>query len=89
MTRKYYTLCERTPGQLYAPQFGDYNKQVVIQERADMKESGSFIKGTEFTIICTSGTQAMISEAVNQLNRDPKVFAKAAKERAHAETEGR
>ena len=72
-----YTLCERTPGQLYAPQFGDWNKAVVVQERADMKDSGSFIPGTEFTIIETSGSQKMITEAVEQLNNDPKVKAKA------------
>jgi hypothetical protein len=82
--RKYYTLCERTPGELWAPQFGDYNKQVVIQERADMKDSGSFIKGTEFTIICTSGSQKMISEAVEQLNLDPKLQAKLLKENGRA-----
>lgn len=80
MARKYYTLCERTPGQLWAPQFGDYSKAVVVQERADMKDSGSFIKGTEFTIITTSGSQQMISEAVAQLNADPKLQAKLLKE---------
>jgi hypothetical protein len=77
MARKYYTLCERTPGQLYAPQFGDWSKAVVVQERADMKDSGSFIKGTEFAIVTTSGSQKMITEAVEQLNNDPKVKAKA------------
>jgi prophage DNA circulation protein len=68
--RKYYTLCERTPGGLWHPQFGDYNKQVVIQERRDMKDSQLFIKGTEFTIIATSSTQKMINEAIAQLNEE-------------------
>lgn len=85
-TKRYYTLLERTPGQLYSPQFGDWNKQVVIQERSDMKESGSFIKGTEFTIITTCGSQHMIREAVDQINADPKVLAKAHKEQANAKT---
>lgn len=77
--RKYYTLCERTPGQLFAPQFGDYNKQVVIQERRDMKDSGSFIKGTEFEIIETTVSQKAIMEACEALNT-PAVKAKALKE---------
>ena len=66
--RRYYTLCERTPGQLFSPQFGDYNKQVVLQERRDMKDSGSFIKGTTFEIIETNGSQKAIMEAVEALN---------------------
>lgn len=76
MSKKYYTLCERTPGQLYAPQFGSFIKAEVVQERADMKDSGSFIKGTEFAIIETSGSQRAITVEVELLNTD-KVRAKA------------
>lgn len=82
--RKYYTLCERTPGQLWAPQFGDWIKAVVVQERADMKDSGSFIKGTEFTIVTTSGSQKELGEVVAQLNADPKLQTKLLKEKGDA-----
>lgn len=68
--RKYYMLCERLPGKLWTPEFGDFNKQVVIQERADMKESGSFIKGTEFRIITNNGSVKAITDAVAQLNEE-------------------
>lgn len=68
--RTYYMLCERLPGKLWTPEFGDFNKQVVIQERKDMKESGSFVKGTEFKIITNNGTAKAITEAVDQLNQE-------------------
>ena len=68
MARKYYTLLERTPGQLWSPEFGDYDRKVVAQEGDDRRESGDFIKGTKFKIITTDGKQASITDAVNELN---------------------
>jgi hypothetical protein len=76
--RKYYTLLERTPCELWAPQFGDYDRKVVEQEQRDMKDSGSFVKGTKFTIITTDGSQKAISEHVAELNAE--ITAKAIKE---------
>lgn len=77
--RKYYSLLERQPGQLFTPEFGDYIKAVVVQERADMKHSGSFIKGTEFMIVETNGTQKQLTEKVDAIN-DEALRAKALKE---------
>lgn len=66
--RTYYTLLERMTGQLWAPQFGDYDKEVVEQERRDMKDSGSFVKGTSFKIVETDGTQADLTRVVEEEN---------------------
>jgi hypothetical protein len=66
--RKYYTLLERTPGELWAPQFGDYEREVVEQEQRDMKDSGSFTKGTKFLIIETGTRQYQVSDAIRLLN---------------------
>lgn len=85
MTRKYYTLCERTPGQLFSPEFGSWIKAEVVQERADLKESGSFIKGTEFVIIETSGSQRAITVEVEVLNT-PALREKAMKEKGVVST---
>ena len=68
MPRKYYTLCEKTPGQLWSPEFGDYDRSVVAQEGDDMKDSGSFIKGTKLKIICTDGSQKSIMAEVDRMN---------------------
>ena len=68
MARKYYTLLERTPHELWSPQFGSYIKGDVEIERDDMKDSHSFVKGTKFMIITTDGSQKAISEHVEELN---------------------
>ena len=73
--RKYYTLLERVPGQLWAPQFGDYKLAVVEQEKRDMKDSGSFIKGTKFKIIDTDGTQQDLTDKVEALNATTRSIA--------------
>lgn len=68
MSRKYYSLIEKLPGESWAVQFGDYSKSVVTQEVADMKDSGTFVKGTKFKVITTDGKQASIDAAVKELN---------------------
>ena len=73
--RKYYTLLERTPGQLWTPEFGDYKLSVVEQEKRDMKDSGSFIKGTQFQIIDTDGTQQDLMRKVEEINANTRSIA--------------
>lgn len=62
--RKYYTLCERLPGERWTPEFGDYCRRVVEQERKDCSRE----IGTEFKIIQTDDNQASINAAVARLN---------------------
>jgi hypothetical protein len=61
-------MIEKNPGQLWTPEFGDYDREVVEQEIRDQKDSGSFIKGTKYKIITTDGKQASIMQAVEKLN---------------------
>lgn len=70
-TKKYYTLCEKTPGRAWTPEFGSYIKAEVVQERADRKESGDFQKGTEFEIITTGPGQRSVDDGVKALNDRP------------------
>lgn len=77
MTRKYYTLCERTPGQLWTPEFGDYDKKVVEQEQRDCSRT----PGTKFKIITTDGAQKSINEAVDALNESVRSAASRLQER--------
>lgn len=70
MSKRYFSLLEKLPGKdtRWSIQFGSYIKADVEIERDDMRESHSFVKGTKYTIIATSGHQRMIDEAVAQLN---------------------
>jgi len=69
MARKYHSLIEHLPGESWALQFGDYSKTVVQQEVQDMKDSGSFVKGTKYKVITTDDSQAAINAAVEELNK--------------------
>lgn len=66
MARKYYTLIVRVKGETWSPQFGDYSRAVVAQEKDDTKKD--WPRGTEFKIIATDGKQASITEAVRRIN---------------------
>lgn len=61
-TDKYYSLVVKENG-VFALQFGDYNKQVVIDEREDSYE------GCKTKIICTKPDQASIDAAIKELNK--------------------
>jgi hypothetical protein len=58
--RKYYTVIEKLPDGEWTPQFGDYDRAVADQEMRDMKDSGSFVKGTKLKVITTDGSQQAI-----------------------------
>jgi len=71
MARKYYTLLERNPEtKTWSPQFGDYDRNVVVEEGQSMHDAVGFTiaKGTKFKIIQTSGSQVAINAAVATLN---------------------
>lgn len=67
--RKYYTLLEMLPGEKWAPQFGDYDRNVVKNEERDMRHSGSFVRGTKFTIAVSDGTKAHLDSIVEAANK--------------------
>jgi len=71
MARKYYTLIERdVETKTWSPQFGDYDRNVVVEEGQCMADSVGFTipKGTKFKIIATDGSQVAINAAVATLN---------------------
>lgn len=63
MARKYYTLVV-WDGDGWQPQFGDYSRAVVKQERKDCYE------GEVCKIVCTGDTQAEIDTEVAKLNEE-------------------
>lgn len=67
MARKYHTLCIREDG-IWAPQFGDYSREVVEQERDDHRDSANGYKAKDMRIITSGDTQAAINAAVAKLN---------------------
>lgn len=70
--RKYYSVIEKQPDGKWAPQFGDYDREVAEQEMRDMKDSGSFVKGTKLKVITTQGTQEAIMAKCEELNNADK-----------------
>lgn len=62
----YFTLVVKAPSEKWSPQFGDWDKDVVKQELADIK--GDWPKGTKFQIIRTAPSQDWINLAVKELN---------------------
>jgi hypothetical protein len=67
--RNYYTLFVLEPGEgeQWSPQFGDYGRQVVVEERNHMRDA-AHVPGTKYRIVCTSPDQTSISVAQAELN---------------------
>lgn len=61
---KYFTLAVKT-GNAYFPDFGDYDHEVVQDERADRIESGD---RDRMRIVSSQDDQASIDEAIAKLN---------------------
>jgi hypothetical protein len=72
MARKYYSVLEKLPNSTWAPQFGDYDREVAEQEMRDMKDSGSFVKGTKLKVVSSSGTHDAIMIECDKLNAKEK-----------------
>ena len=51
MAKIYHTLMVREPGAEWFPDFGDYDRKVVMQEIVDRKESISHAKGTRYKVV--------------------------------------
>ena len=70
-TQKYYTLVGLNTDHVWEIIFGDYDREVVEDERDDIKdnqENGVFHQIAKFKIITTSDKQADIDLAVKRLN---------------------
>ena len=63
--KSYYTLLvrEQTPGSNWTPQFGDYKRSVVDQDRRDID-----VPRSHTLIICTLDTQEAIDAGIKKAN---------------------
>lgn len=69
MSKRYYTLLERSKdGLLWSPQFGDYDRAVVAQEGDDRRDGSDWVEGTKLKIIATGDKQSDIDAAIAGLN---------------------
>lgn len=69
MSRPYFTLVERAPDGPWSPQFGDYDKECVEDERRDMLHSAAGrIRSKDLKIIRSGARQADIAAAIAKLN---------------------
>lgn len=66
MARKYFTLAQRIEGVWY-PQFGDYDRAVVDQERQDWRDAGTAL-ASDLRVISSGARQADINAAIAKLN---------------------
>lgn len=74
MARKYHVLMVRQDGHWNGPEFGDYDKSVVQDERQDKRDHD--IKAKDLHILTVDGdTQAAIDAAVNEFRRTQSVAA--------------
>jgi hypothetical protein len=67
MSREYYTLAVYEDGH-WSPQFGDYSRAVVKQEREDWHDSQGY-PYAHLTIISTGPLQADIDAGIRALNK--------------------
>lgn len=67
MARKYHSLIQRIDGRWY-PQFGDYDRECVAEERRGMIEGFPGEKAANLKIITTGPKQADIEAAIAKLN---------------------
>lgn len=66
MARQYWTLVE-WQGKKWAPQFGDYDREVVVQERRDWIDAGA-ARPKHLLIIRSLDDKASVDAAVERLN---------------------
>lgn len=67
MTKRYFTLVVREAG-VWAPQFGDYDREVVEEEREVSLYSDSTLRRADCKIITSGDRQADIDAAIAKLN---------------------
>jgi hypothetical protein len=68
MPKQYFTLIEYD-GEAWSPQFGDYRRSVVMQERHDRHDSHPFPMLKDLRVVKTEDdSQAAINNLVKQIN---------------------
>ena len=69
MTRRYHTLVSRPRDKSapWVPQFGDYDREGVVDEMADMSDNAAYDDDV-FRIVASGDTQAEIDAAVRAIN---------------------
>lgn len=66
---KYFTLAMRDgPGQPWFADFGDFDRETVVQERIDRHESHPFPQMSDMRIVGTGKSQDDINHAIFRLN---------------------
>lgn len=66
--RKYWTLACRDPDTgRWSPQFGDYDKNVVVQERDDYKDAGTY-KPKDMVVVSHNDTPGALNIEIERLN---------------------
>ena len=74
MARKYHTIVQfNIEAKTWQPQFGDYDRQVVVDERDDMLcgyNCGVMLRKKDLKIITTGPDQADIDAAIAKLNAE-------------------
>lgn len=68
MSRKYFTLATRNGDKRWYPQFGDYDRGIVVQEKQDTYARD--YRGKDMKIIVSGDTQPEIERALAHLNGD-------------------
>lgn len=67
--KTYYTLAiQWNKGDIFSPEFGDYDLECVNDEREDYLNSWHDLKAKQLKIIKTDGNQSSIDEAIAKLN---------------------
>ncbi len=66
MQQQYHTLAERT-GNAWFPQFGDFDRDTVEEERRSMIETGE-AKARDLRVVVSGPDQSDVNAAVARLN---------------------
>ena len=65
----YYTLLVQwEQGGPWSPEFGDYVKRVVVEERGNYVQSYDLRKKQTMIVACVDDTQAALTEAMASIN---------------------
>lgn len=68
--RSYFTLAVQEPQGKWSPQFGDYDRDLVVQELQDQKSD--WPKGTHFKVVHSGPSQSEINAKIAAMNAGAK-----------------
>lgn len=67
MSRRYYTLCTIESDGKWHPQFGDYDRETVLDEQAEYINAG-WKRTYETHVIATGDSQEAINKRIAEMN---------------------